>query len=709
VSQQCLSWMQQAMYSPYGSYPAGQGARDDPQGRSGNLEEVVRELAGRLESHIAESHQRFATLRHEVTQVKDGHSEIVRHLGRNGNAEITDLHERLARLEVELIGRRGRGAAPMYGSETSMESELMLGEKGQDAWSMLPKFADLWGDDGAVPEGSGSYASKWNLASKGFPRRRRRAATQEKESLPADAVVGLDTSIWDCALVIILHQGCSASQDPRKNWYLGSFNVIQTWALLAFNIVVQVLFICAVHSMSNPNPFRNIKDTILDMRIMVGQSFYEMDRKSMATRTEQTCNGQVYDTLAHTIRGIVDYLGLDVDKGYFSMPGNAICFLAMLFWVVEMTVELRRCADLLLVVLALPNTSKTVIDENSSQHVVKGVTRGHKVLCICCVLLPRAAISYYLLTFGQRFLAGTMDIGELILNTCALEFIQNVDDMLFEAMATRSLILFTQTAKIFRMDALSQQPLLEANHFEDFEIAGHVPARVPRMSAWRMEIINVTIAIAFVIFHSVSGYVNLIQPFVDAASGVYNEVCQHDIDFTYLSHPVTGVPVFAKASGSGEVLHMRCWWASQYEMVRIRAGFDPQQFEANATLAEMINGVHPACQAPFGDIPPMACPAMDFSEMSQLPLMTEKGYYASPSCRDQDVAFDVLRRTCLSEAFDQPIAGLGFFHDVRTCGDFFDGCRRTANNNVSFGWFQKIRKLCSHTCGLCASSEVVAT
>merc|ERR1712203_604747 len=100
----------------------------------------------------------------------------------------------------------------------------------------------------------------------------------------------------------------------------------------------------------------------------------------MTTRAERTCNNQVFDYMARSVNNIAEYLSISADKGLIALPGNMICFLAMLFWVVEMTVEMRRAADLTLVVYGLPFSKRTVIEESGSTHVVKGVTRFHKVL-----------------------------------------------------------------------------------------------------------------------------------------------------------------------------------------------------------------------------------------------------------------------------------------------------------------------------------------
>mmetsp|Transcript_69926 Transcript_69926/g.181390 ORF Transcript_69926/g.181390 Transcript_69926/m.181390 type:complete len:711 (+) Transcript_69926:153-2285(+) len=709
------------MYAPSG-YWGGQPA--DPETRLAHVEAALHDISRRLEAHVVESAQQIVALRQELASTRVGGSAAAapsRGWGRgdgsySGDAgsvetmqtEMYQMRTRMARLEAEFGGFVVGAKAPSAPAGSIFDDEdsdlVMVGSQHGGVLSMLNplNWADAWSSQPGAGRGG-------QLQSMPDPMSSLRSFSTD---LPADAIVGLESSIWDCALVIILHQGCSALKDPRQQWYLGRFNIVQTWALLSFNIAIQVLFIIAVHSMSTPDPFSDVRDTILDTRLMSGQDFMEMDRRSMSTRIEKTCNNQVYDSLTRTANGISTYLSLEADKGLIQLPGNAICFLAMLFWVVEMTVELRRCADLTLAVMALPNTPQTIIEETGMQHVVKGVTRGHKFLCLLCVLIPRGMISYFLLVFGKRFLAGTVDVGELILNTCALEFVRNVDDMIFEAMATRTLILFTQTAKIFRMDALSQQPLLAEDEAEEFQLAGHIPPRVPRMRGFPTEIINVVVAIMWIVFQSCLGYTDLIQPFVDSASHVYSTICDKNIHFTYLFHPVYGLPVFAQVDHSAvEMVNLRCFYASQYEMVRMRAGFPPETFPPNDTLSSMVNGSHPLCKKHdwLGGNPEMQCPEREFNIMAQLPMLTEQGYYASDQCRDQDVAFTVLRETCLSQTFYIPSSHLGFFEEAQSCRDLAPQCAHTKNFNITLSWYNKLRRLCAKSCGMCTQSEVIAS
>jgi len=651
------------------------------------LERMLSVVSARLEAHIAETSQRFAAFRAEISA---GGGRAAHHAQDGG--EVLELRARVASLEAALGSPRAARAS---------------------SWD-TDEDGDTYDLTGAKAGGGGLFAG-W-FGSQPEPAPRMQTATRHTPAAawaqePADAVVSLESSIWDCALVILLHQGCSAWRDPRQQWYLGAFNILQTWVLLWLNGLVQVLFVIAVHSMSKTDGPAANADSILDARLMVGHLFSEIDRKSMMTRAERTCNGQLLDSLSSMVGDISEYLDPSIDKGILALPGNIICFLAMLFWVVEMTVEIRRCADLFLVVRALPNTDRTVIEETGAAHILKGVNRCHKVWAIVFVLLPRFLISMFLLTYGKRFLANTTEVSELILNTCALEFIRNVDDMILQALATRTLLLFTQNARIFRFDAISQQPLLGEEVAEDFEVEGRVPPSIARRHGSAIEALKVACAAVFVVLHSYSGYHNLIQPFAKGAQIAYENACDGNLRFTYLLHPVTDTPIFAQADESTqELISMRCFYSAQYEMVRMRAGLPPSTFAANASLTALVNGSARPCQASFGHRPEVPCPEMDLLQLGAIQNIGEAGYFSSPLCADLDVAYAVIRNTCLSPAFyhGSSIRELSFFEGATSCADLVDACSGRLQGNFTFRWYEKLRKVCARTCGQCRSSEVVA-
>mmetsp|Transcript_60699 Transcript_60699/g.174026 ORF Transcript_60699/g.174026 Transcript_60699/m.174026 type:complete len:713 (+) Transcript_60699:138-2276(+) len=680
-----------------------------------DLGAALDELGTALEAHMAETAIQFESVMRQQhhNRSRAGEQPSPSQGAWPCFAELRELSARVVRLEAACEARSGstelgeRAGGPA--SWSALAARFRIGDRSM----LLASHFRSPGDAAAFGDADGAMSPGF-LVKPGFSE-----PEGAEEQVVLDESISLDASIWDCALVVVLHQGCSATKDPRQVWWLGRFNIVLIWALHLFNFVVQFLFIVAIHSMSSINPFADIAGPMLDQRLLVGQAFAHMDRRRMMTSAQRACQHAAHDTMATTIDTISTYLDLEVDKGVFGMSGSSICFLAMLFWVVEMTVELRRCVDLMLVVYCLPKVPRTQIEESGTQHVLSGVTRWHKTLAISLVLLPRFAISFCLLAFGKRFLAGTVDIGELILNTCALEFVTHVDDLIFAAMATRTLMLFTRSAVIQRHRASSHQRgggggppgsgAEDSDTDDGSDSDGSAAACVwPRGRAARrsrMEIFNVLFSITFIIANSLEGYVNLIQPFVEGVASVYTDVCGYNTRFAYLVHPVTSMPVFSQTDFSADQVSLRCFYAAQYEMVRIRAGLDPATFPANDTLAALINGSSPLCSSGLvggSGVADVACPETLLDDLPAIRRLHDKQWARSAACRDQDVAFAVLRETCLSEKyFSASIQSLGFFTDARSCSDFVGECDAAGDHIVTSAWKTKLRTMCAASCGFC--------
>eukprot|EP00747_Dinoflagellata_sp_TGD_P033570 gnl/TRDRNA2_/TRDRNA2_136712_c0_seq3.p1 gnl/TRDRNA2_/TRDRNA2_136712_c0~~gnl/TRDRNA2_/TRDRNA2_136712_c0_seq3.p1 ORF type:complete len:524 (+),score=62.44 gnl/TRDRNA2_/TRDRNA2_136712_c0_seq3:83-1654(+) len=71
-----------------------------------------------------------------------------------------------------------------------------------------------------------------------------------------------------------------------------------------------------------------------------------------------------------------------------------------------------------------------VTSEHSTTDTVIGLTLGAKAAIFWCVMVPRLAISSLLLYLGCRWLSATTNFSDLVLNTCALEFLLSMKSLL---------------------------------------------------------------------------------------------------------------------------------------------------------------------------------------------------------------------------------------------------------------------------------------
>merc|ERR1719382_1656719 len=90
-----------------------------------------------------------------------------------------------------------------------------------------------------------------------------------------------------------------------------------------------------------------------------------------------------------------------------------------------------------------------------------------------------------------------------------------------------------------------------------------------------------------------------LKPVVDSTWQAYKNICGGDQDFAYANHPTARLPVFAPVTTTdNETIQLKCFSASQFELLNIRAGFG-----TNDTLAALVDGSHPQCRDPSGPPP----------------------------------------------------------------------------------------------------------
>jgi hypothetical protein len=73
-------------------------------------------------------------------------------------------------------------------------------------------------------------------------------------------------------------------------------------------------------------------------------------------------------------------------------------------------------------------------DEDSKKQLITGLTRLVKAMLVVTVFFPQVLITCVLLWLGCRWLCATNDLGELLLNAVALEFILQLKDLIYNVL-----------------------------------------------------------------------------------------------------------------------------------------------------------------------------------------------------------------------------------------------------------------------------------
>jgi hypothetical protein len=124
-----------------------------------------------------------------------------------------------------------------------------------------------------------------------------------------------------------------------------------------------------------------------------------------------------------------------------SKAYQSFLFLIIFIWFVSMLGEIRKLYTWWVVLLTIPTTEEGVSHlsfegENGDDIIVSSVPLKLKVYIIVVNLLFRTYIAVNLPNVGARFLLGADDFTNLILNSVALAFLIEIDEMLFAATAS---------------------------------------------------------------------------------------------------------------------------------------------------------------------------------------------------------------------------------------------------------------------------------
>ena len=113
--------------------------------------------------------------------------------------------------------------------------------------------------------------------------------------------------------------------------------------------------------------------------------------------------------------------------------GPVLASLCLLMWLVTILNEVTSCLCVTAAAIQLQGASTRIVKGNINS--ISSV----RVVCFVSIQMIRLAIAILLAYGGMRFLGNTFSLGDLILNTLALEFVIQIDEgkNLFEHVCVR--------------------------------------------------------------------------------------------------------------------------------------------------------------------------------------------------------------------------------------------------------------------------------
>ena len=245
---------------------------------------------------------------------------------------------------------------------------------------------------------------------------------REEEINQAGFDCALEGSVWDATLL------CGTPP-------LGSASSAFILTLIVLNLVIQAVFtyIC-VSSFTSENYTDATISAIRDWRRSVAHNYVNMDaitKKSMALRV---CEGDPGLAMSTDQKNAFEELSSYLDHGI----GPLMCTVSLVMWCLSISREVNRCNDIAHSVCNIPRSYRTVVTCKDGAYRIASVSVS-RVRCVLAALACRFVISVIILGVGIIFLTQTVGLADLLLNAVALQFVVDVDELIFEALAPRSL------------------------------------------------------------------------------------------------------------------------------------------------------------------------------------------------------------------------------------------------------------------------------
>mmetsp|Transcript_165551 Transcript_165551/g.531287 ORF Transcript_165551/g.531287 Transcript_165551/m.531287 type:complete len:416 (-) Transcript_165551:244-1491(-) len=187
--------------------------------------------------------------------------------------------------------------------------------------------------------------------------------------------------------------------------------------------------------------------------------------------------------------GIFDEHGKVDDEAWANYPGkSAVCQITMsnlnfyfgilVLWSLLMMDELRKCERVARDIAAIRHVDK-LEDQLCYSHrngydvdgvcLVVGLTTFMRWTVLLTVCVPRAIIGFVLLFLGYQWLASSGSFADMTLNAMALEFVKNIDEILYDAVLPRQLKQDIADTNVFKIEQRKTKKDLDASEWKAYK------------------------------------------------------------------------------------------------------------------------------------------------------------------------------------------------------------------------------------------------
>lgn len=226
---------------------------------------------------------------------------------------------------------------------------------------------------------------------------------------------------------------------------LGPFGSFQTFLLAVVNVAMQIVFVgIAYFNFIDPEIDETTVQDATRWRRSAGHALSSYDEVSRYSLAERVCSLdkslQESGIQMALYEHIGKYLKPDAEGFEAFFKGELLCIVALVCWYLMVAKEVSHALALHRSVSALPR-GPTTLDTRENPftkvtHYRLKAMGGRRKAISFLLLLYRLFSAALLVYVGTFFLVYTVDVTELILNAVALGIILDIDDLLFDALAT---------------------------------------------------------------------------------------------------------------------------------------------------------------------------------------------------------------------------------------------------------------------------------
>ena len=254
--------------------------------------------------------------------------------------------------------------------------------------------------------------------------------------------IKLETSLWMMPLFV----GSGA---------FGAGASALLFMLLVANVIVQYMFAFIVRDTMIQPFHENYVNQLLSWRRTTAHdaTFYNpILKQSLAMRVCKNDYSLIYGNGQRDLyNDLLTYLGKNGDGqgGPFvegGAQGPTMCFLALLAFLLVISREVNATVRVSAAVLALPRGGGTTLNLKNGELAFERLSYGRLTGFLLTMTL-RTGVCVLLAMYGCEFLVHTISIGDLLLNAVALEFVLNMDELIFEALAPSRVLRLVDTTK----------------------------------------------------------------------------------------------------------------------------------------------------------------------------------------------------------------------------------------------------------------------